>query len=220
MKIGIIGAFDEEIEKLIEIFDLKKDNTKNKNIYVGSYDGKSLFVANSGIGKVNSGAMTQYMIDTYNLDFIINSGCAGSLKDNVKIMDIIISSYVMYHDFSPVRVMAYSVPNEGKVKADQQLIKITEKVLNDLKISNYFIAPITSGDCFVTDSKMRDDIYNRTKALAVDMESTSIGHIATINNVPFVSIRTISDFADGQDDFEVEAAHNSSIIVKNIIESI
>ena len=65
---------------------------------------------------------------------------------------------------------------------------------------------------------MRDDIYERTKAYAVDMESTSIGHISKLNNVPFLSLRTISDFSDGQEDFEVVAAYKSSNLVKEIIE--
>ena len=42
---------------------------------------------------------------------------------------------------------------------------------------SYYIAPIASGDCFVTDAKMRDYIYKTTGAYAVDMESASIGHI-------------------------------------------
>ena len=85
---------------------------------------------------------------------------------------------------------------------------------------NYYVSPITSGDCFVTDSKVRDEIYNRTKATIVDMESASIGHISRKNNVPFVCIRTVSDFADGNDDFEKEAGERSTEIVKKIIENL
>ena len=65
---------------------------------------------------------------------------------------------------------------------------------------------------------MRDDIYNRTGAYAVDMESGSIGHICKLNSIPFLSLRTISDFADGVEDFEVIAAYKSSQLVKEIIE--
>ena len=64
---------------------------------------------------------------------------------------------------------------------------------------------------------MRDSIYKMTGCYAVDMESASIGHICKINSVPFLSVRTISDFADGNDDFEVVAAYKSSQLVKEII---
>lgn len=123
MKIGIIGAFDEEIEKFIEMFNLIKDESNNRNIYVGKTNNKDLIVCKSGIGKVNSAAMTQYIIDNYKPDLIINSGCAGSLTCKVKIMDVILSSYVTYHDFSPLRIMEFSTPDNGKIKADNTLIK-------------------------------------------------------------------------------------------------
>lgn len=79
MVIGIIGAFDEEVEKFIEVFKLKKEQDVIWDIYLGEYQEKKLVVCRSGIGKVNSGAMTQYLIDYFHVDLIINSGCAGSL---------------------------------------------------------------------------------------------------------------------------------------------
>lgn len=218
MKISIIGAFDEEVLKFIEIFDLKKEN--ERDIYIGKYKNKDLIVSKSGIGKVNSAAMTQYIIDKYNPDLIINSGCAGSLSTNIKIMDVIVSSYVTYHDFLPTRIMEFSTPENGKITADNSLIKLAEKSLNKLDSYNYYIAPIASGDCFVTSENLRDEIKNNTGAYAVDMESASIGHIAKLNKVPFVSIRTISDFSDGCDDFEELAAYKSSELVKDMIYSL
>lgn len=220
MNIGIIGAFDEEVEKFIEVFHLVKDDSHIWDIYTGIFEGKHLFVCRSGIGKVNSEAMTQYLIDHYHIDLVINSGCAGSLLSKVKIMDVVLSSYVTYHDFQPTRVMEYSVPELGKVQASTKLIHIAEDALKKLEVDNYYIAPIASGDCFVTDAEMRDQIYKATGAYAVDMESASIGHICKLNQVPFLSLRTISDFSDGNEDFEVIAAYKSSQLVKEMIEAL
>lgn len=218
MIVGIIGAFDEEVEKFIETFQLKEEEDSIWNIYLGEYKGKQLVVCRSGIGKVNSGAMTQYLIDHFHVDLIINSGCAGSLLSKVKIMDVILSNYVTYHDFQPTRVMEYSVPEQGKVTASTKLIHVAEEALAKIEVKNYYIAPIASGDCFVTDANMRDRIYTATGAYAVDMESASIGHICKLNRIPFLAVRTISDFSDGQEDFEVIAAYKSSQLVKTMIE--
>lgn len=218
MIIGIIGAFAEETEKLIELFKLKKDDSTSREIYIGYHNDKKLVVCNSGIGKVNSAAMTQFIIDHYQVSLIINSGCAGSLLSKVKIMDVILSNYVTYHDFNPTRIMEFSTPENGKITASSTLITKAEEALKKSDIENYYIAPITSGDCFVTDAKMRDDIYKRTGAYAVDMESASIGHICKLNSIPFLSLRTISDFSDGVENFEVIAAYKSSHLVKEIIE--
>lgn len=217
--IGIIGAFDAEVEKFIEMFEMDKEDS-SREVYYKKIKDDLLVVARSGIGKVNSAAMTQYLIDKYNVDLVINSGCAGSLLNKVGIMDVVISSYVTYHDFSPTRIMEYSMPDNGKVQASTKLIKIAEDSIKKLDSYNYFIASICSGDCFVTSSEMRDAIYEATGCYAVDMESGSIGHICKQNSVPFVSIRTISDFADGEDDFENIAAYKSSHLVKHMIEEI
>lgn len=216
MTIAVIGAFDEEIEKLVNIYSLEKED--KRNIYTGKYNNKSLVVANSGIGKVNASSMTQYIIDKYNPNYIINSGCAGSLDKKFKIMDIIVSNYVTYHDFLPFRIMEAQTPDNGKIKASNKLIDIAKKAFNNLDIDNYYIDSIATGDCFVTDEKMRDSIKESTGSSAVDMESACIGHVAKINNVEFICIKTLSDFSDGNDDFEVEAAYKSSMIVNKIIE--
>ena len=180
MKIAVIGAMDVEVENLKTTLNLKKED--NNDIYVGIFCNKEIILSKSGIGKVNSAANTQYIIDKYMPNYIINTGCAGSLTD-------------------------------------KKLISITEDILKKENV-NYYVSPITSGDCFVTDSKVRDEIYNRTKATIVDMESASIGHISRKNNVPFICIRTVSDFADGNDDFEKEAGERSTEIVKKIIENL
>ena len=78
--IGIIGAMQNEIDKLISYYDLKKDKM-NKDIYVSEFNDKKIVVAMSGVGKVNSAAMTQYIIDKYNVDAIINSGVAGGINN-------------------------------------------------------------------------------------------------------------------------------------------
>jgi len=215
MKFGIIVAMEKEIKKYKELFNLELLDNKF-SIYKGIFLDKTLYFTLCGVGKVNSAMLTQYLIDKYEIDYIINSGCCGSLTDKVKLMDTIISEYVTYHDFSPIRVMETYMPDNGKIKADERLIEITKDILDKNNIS-YHVGGIASGDCFVTNSEIRDDIYNRTNCLAVDMESVSIGQVSKLNNVPFIIIRTISDFADGIDEQEEQAANISAMLVEKII---
>ncbi len=214
--IGVIGAMQNEIEKLIEKYDLKKDKI-NKDIYVNTFNDKSIVVAMSGVGKVNSAAMTQYIIDNYEVDAIINSGVAGGINNNIKVMDIIISDYVTYHDFEPISIMESYVPDKGKIKANTILVSLAQKVINDMNITNAHYAPICSGDAFVQDEVLKNNIHLRTGAVCVDMESASIAHTCSMNGIPFISIRTISDMADGGDYFEDIAAYKSSEFVSKLV---
>lgn len=215
MKVGIIGAMDKEIEKYLVMYDPNLVDAQRK-IYVSG----DVVIAESGIGKVNSAMITQHLIDKYNVDIIISSGCAGSLTNDLEVLDVIIPPYVTYHDFLPDRVMRYSVPDEGKIRVDEHLIELFKETVNNIKHVNYVETPICSGDCYVTDNETAALIIERTGAKVVDMESASIAHVARKNRVPFITIRTISDFADGNDDMEKRAADISSEIIYKCVEKI
>lgn len=215
MTIGVICAMEKEILRYQEVFDLELKNEKLA-IYEGTYQDKKIVLALSGIGKVNASINTQYLIDTYKLDYIINSGCCGSLVEEGNVLDTILVSYATYHDFTPTRIMESCVPNNGKIQVDKTLFALAEDILKENNIA-YKVGGIASGDCFVTDNIMRDDIYNRTKCIAVDMESASIAHTASKNQIPFLIIRSISDFADGIDEQEEKAASISATITHELI---
>ncbi|MBQ8042781.1 MAG: 5'-methylthioadenosine/S-adenosylhomocysteine nucleosidase [Clostridia bacterium] len=213
MKVAIIGAMDKEIERYLELYNPELVDEQRK-----IYKANSVIIAGSGIGKVNSAMMTQHLIDKYNVDIIISSGCAGSLNHDLKALDVIIPPYVTYHDFLPERVMRYSVPDDGNIRVDDQLTKLFKYEIEKMDNVNYVETPICSGDCYVTDDVTAKAIVERTGATVVDMESASIAHVARKNNVPFITIRTISDFADGNDDLEKQAADISSEIIYKCIE--
>lgn len=215
MKVAIIGAMDKEIERYLELYNPELVDNKRK-IYVKD----SVVIAGSGIGKVNSAMMTQYLIDRYNVDIIISSGCAGSLTNDLKVLDVIIPSYVTYHDFLPERVMRYSVPDDGNITVDERLRNLFKETIESIENVHYVETPICSGDCYVTDSETAKSIVDRTGATVVDMESASIAHVSRKNNMPFITIRTISDFADGNDDMEKQAADISSEIIYKCVEKI
>lgn len=215
MTIGIICAMEKEMKKYQEMFDFIKID-EDFDILEGHVFNNKILLCLSGIGKVNASITTQYLIDHYHPDYIINSGCSGSLIENVKVLDTILVEFACYHDFSPIRIMESCVPDNGKIKVDSRLFAIAKDVLEKEKIS-YHIGGITSGDCFVTSNTMRDDIYHRTNCLTVDMESASIAHTARKNQVPFLILRSISDFADGVEEQEEQAANIAAIVVKEII---
>lgn len=215
MTVGIICAMEKEMKKYLEIFDFIKID-KEWDIYEGYISKNKILLCLSGIGKVNASITTQYLIDYHHPNYIINSGCSGSLIEQVKVLDTILVEFACYHDFTPTRIMESCVPDNGKIKVDSSLFKIAKKVLQEQNVT-YHIGGITSGDCFITSSTMRDDIYDRTGCLTVDMESASIAHTARKNKIPFLILRSISDFADGVEEQEEKAANISAMVVREIL---
>ena len=58
------------------------------------------------------------------------------------------------------------------------------------------IGTVASGDQFVSNKALKEQIIANTGAFCTEMEGAAIAHTAWRNGVPFVVIRAISDKAD------------------------
>lgn len=218
MKIIIIGAMEKEIDFLNAHYHAKKTEGIFP-IYESLTSSNFIYLCQSGVGKVNSAMNTQYLIDQFKPDCVINTGCAGSLSKEVQIMDMVLSDTVTYHDFYPLRIMKKYTPDKGWIKSDENMLQIAKEMAKKNQIP-YQVGTICSGDHFVTNDQMRDEIKVATNALCVDMESASIAHVCRQNMIPFLAIRTISDFADGVEEKEREAALRSGQVVIDCVEQL
>ena len=82
--IGIIGAMDEEVEQLVEVMEITREETKACMTFkAGKLAGKDVVIVRSGIGKVNAAACTQILVDDFKADYIINTGIAGHLRQRL-----------------------------------------------------------------------------------------------------------------------------------------
>jgi adenosylhomocysteine nucleosidase len=225
--IGIIGAMDLEIELLRNNMNLiMKENIAGINYYLGKIEEKDVILTCCGIGKVNAAACTQILIDRFKIDYIINTGIAGGLHKDVEVCDLIISNDVTYHDVRKQQ-MKNHFPFKECFEGDKRLIECAVKVceLSKNEDWNYHIGRIVTGECFVSDNILKKSIIEEYSPHCVEMEGAAIGHVAHINNIPFVVIRSISDNADSEatmsyEAFEKISAEHSSAIVLNMIKMI
>lgn len=99
--------------------------------------------------------------------------------------------------------------------ADSELLGAAKKIAESKK-TIYFGKMIT-GEQFIIDD-MRAAINEKYSPLSVDMETASIAHTCYVNQIPFISIRTITDTAthSGVANFK-QNCKQASIISKNII---
>jgi adenosylhomocysteine nucleosidase len=194
MSIGIIGAMDTEIKDLLaQMNDYTIEEYNQQKYYLGKIAGTKVIVARCGIGKVNAAIFTQLMILKFNPEYIINTGVAGSLKDENKIGTVIISEDVTYHDVRVIQ-MESTFPFVNSFTADTCLIKKMKYVTR--KDGNIKYGTIVSGDAFINEDIKKDEIRLEYNAECVDMEAAAIGHTCYINQIPFIIIRTICDNAD------------------------
>ena len=220
--IGIIGAMPSELKDIQSAqVNSVKTEIAGYEFYESMHSKNKIITVCCGIGKVNSAICTQILIDKFQVEQIINTGIAGGMKSDIKILEIVISNSVLSHDLDSHFLNDYP-PYHAEFESDNKLQELAKSVCDDMQIVNY-TGKIISGDAFITDSAVKAKLMQQHNPYAVDMETSAIGQCAWRNQIPFVSVRCISDLADDNgamsfDEFEKLAAKRVAEIVLTMCE--
>ena len=226
MKLGIIGAMELEVETLLEKMEGKIATTHaGSTFYEGKLSGLDVVVVQCGIGKVNAALCVQILCDCYQVTAVVNTGIAGSLCADLDIGDLVISRDAMYHDFDCVH-FGYpmgKVPGMDVVAfpADEAMADLAYAAAEAVNPGHTQRGRVASGDKFVAEQAVKDNIIEITGALCTEMEGAAIAQTAYRNQVPFVIIRAISDKADNSAEmdyptFERIAAHRCAAVTMTL----
>lgn len=196
-KIGIIGAMRVEIEALAAAMENPKTEViSGIEFRSGILCGREAVLAVCGVGKVFAALCAQTMILRYGVDAVINTGVAGTLSGELSIGDIAVAADVVQHDMdtSPLGdpVGLISGLNIVHMKTDGALADAVVSAIDRLG-GKSLRGTIATGDVFVADAAKKAYIRDTFGAVACEMEGGAIGQVCTVNEVPFVIIRAISD---------------------------
>ena len=223
-KLGIIGAMAVEVETLkSEMSNLTVTKKAGMEFYDGVLEGLPVVVVQCGVGKVNAAMCAQVLCDCFQVTHLVNTGIAGSLCADLDIGDLLISNDAMYHDFD-VQHFGYEmgeVPGMGVLTfaADEEMISYAVAAAEAVNPGHSRIGRVASGDMFVAEKAVKENIIAKTQALCTEMEGTAIAHVAFRNQLPFVILRAISDKADDSAEmdyptFEAIAAHRCAQVAR------
>ena len=194
MKIGIITAMSSEQKQVAKLLENKKEYTEGPFQYTeGSIRNNTIILMKCGIGKVNAAAGTVELIRTFQPDCVISTGVAGGIDSCLKIMDVVVSRQVVYHDVWCGEGNMYGQIQglPARFEGNATLFDCAMSLDTPTAIHGGLIC---SGDKFITDRSELNDIKEKFhEGLAVDMESGAIAQICYIYKVPFISFRIISD---------------------------
>lgn len=201
--IGIIGAMESEVNALQKaLSSVEKTEYCNLTFYKGELYGKNLVVVKSGIGKVNAALCSQILILKFGVTRVINTGIAGATGASLGIFDFVVSTKAVYHDFDTT-AFGYKlgqVPGlPEQFTADEKMADCLVSAFNQTEFSKehkIVKGLIASGDQFISAGEKKDFIKSNFAPLCVEMEGCAIAHACSVNKVPFVIIRCMSDMAD------------------------
>lgn len=229
MRIGIIGAMEEEIDLLKkELSNPQETLIAGCEFCEGRLRGVDVILVKSGIGKVNAAISTTLLHQMYYPDYIINTGSAGGFHQDLSVGDIVISTQVRYNDVDAT-VFGYEFGQVPRMPAsyepDSLLMQSAVECAEEIGIHSVQ-GLILSGDSFIGSEAQADIIRNRFKdPYASEMEAGAIAQVAHQFQCPFVIIRALSDIA-GQDSkvsydqFLETASVNSANLVLLMLEDL
>ena len=137
-------------------------------------------------------------------------------------MDVVISTEAAFHDQSPIMEKYY--PYKKFFEADPALARLCCRACGELPLhGRYLCGRIVTGDVFVNDRAVKQDLIERFAPSCTEMEGAAIAHASYVNGTPFLIIRTMSDSADDNadtayDNFIEAAARQSASIVLKMLE--
>ncbi|MBQ3871207.1 MAG: 5'-methylthioadenosine/adenosylhomocysteine nucleosidase [Clostridia bacterium] len=209
--IAIIGAMNTEVTLLLENMQNVTETRKSGKIYyTGNLKDHEIVLVESGMGKVNSAICTQQLIDLFAPEVVINTGIAGGIAPGLHVGDFVIGKSAVEHDFdlSPVGYVRGHVLGGNKKEVtyfttrDDLIDEIRSAALDYLPAEKIHVGTIATGDQFICTHEAKKELWELFGAYAAEMEGGAIAHVCTVNDVPCILLRAISDLAD-------EGAHES-----------
>lgn len=226
MKIGLMGAMDEEIGLFIA--NMGKGNVQEAagfRFHLGKLGSREIVVVKSGVGKVNAGVCAQLLISRFSVSAVIFTGVAGAINPALSRGDVVVGRDSVQHDMDATALKF----KKGRIpftdlhyfKASEHLASLASAAGKTLGLKTVE-GRVLTGDQFISDSSRRSALREEFKGDCVDMEGAAVAHVCSLHGIPHVIIRSISDSADSSaaddfSDFLKAAAKNSYSIASSII---
>ena len=168
---GIVVALPEELTTLTS-------KTVEKGCCIWISD--NLLAAYSGAGVANALSASELLV-AKGAKQLISWGCSAALSPSLRQGDLILADKLLDSDHMIMDVNA-DWHNYSKNLLSQSLIVHTGNLVESKSI--------------VSSSKDKNQLYSKTGAIALDMESIAIAKVARQNALPFLAIRVIVDPAN------------------------
>lgn len=207
-KILVSVAMQQEAKPFLELATIKNEFQVNNvaSAWELEFEGKNFVLIQSGIGLTNAAVAVTSMFANYDFEYVFSAGSAGGMGQNIRVGDIICGTKYTYNG-ADARMFGYELGQVPHMPveyfASEKILDIAKNTLNDDRV---FYGQIISGDSFVTETNIGTKREDYPQCLATDMETTAIAQTCYTNNVPFVSVRCISDLCgpNAEEDFYME----------------
>lgn len=194
VKIGIVVADYDEYAPFAEAVDYlsaKEYKYFNRKAIEFNINDVSVICINCGIGKVNAATAATHLVDT-GCTYILNYGLSGGIS-RVRRGEIVLPDKFLEHDFdlTGIGYKPCEKPSQKYIyEADKLLLKAAQSAIGECEHGT-----AVCGDRFICSATDRDFLRDTFDATTCDMETAAIASVCDMANIPFLSLRRVSDDA-------------------------
>ena len=174
--IVLISATENEVNGLLNSLRDKQTSKLNSiKIFSGKFLDIDIVIAIPGVGIRKARNCTNILIKKYKPKTIISAGFAGALNPKLRLGDVIIPDWVL------------SLKNAEKIYLDNKLPYIAFK---------YIKGGLVTESSFINEKYKKLDLFVRSGADIVDMETWAIADAARKLDTRVISVRAVSDLTN------------------------
>ncbi len=221
--IGVVVAMDAELRHLLERVEIEREERDGPWLdRHATVAGVPLVVVRSGMGMVNAGAATERLIDLHQPNAVLNFGCSGAHRRDVLQGDVVIGERSVHHAALHIlpsgeevhKGMHVEVAGEAfaptHLPSDPALLSLARAASEGwtpepwprslgwpetvpYREPKAHIGAIGSADVWTQAHARLDALHSQHRTLCEDMEAAAIAQVCALHQIPFLTIKDISN---------------------------
>lgn len=244
----IQGAMDSEINLLLENLEqVQKEIIRGYPFYMGLYKNRPVIVQKTFQGMTNAATATMLAISHFSPAWILNQGVCGGHDPALHRGDIILGQNIMnYSNFKigftdsdnpfegcePIGLEIPVIKTHGVNGACQEsnkicmfhsnntLLQTARRVSAPDKSSKVLTGTIASADAWIDRKDLMKYIHETYHTSGEDMETASVAQLCFTYDIPFLSIRALSNSLVNDEEFDEGTTQGLQQYTLKVLESL
>lgn len=246
----IQGAMESEICHLSShLENPRKEERFGYSFYIGSYKKHTIIIQKTLQGMTNAAASTMLAIEHYSPALVINQGICGGHSPALHRGDILLGQDIMNYSNLKIEMTASANPLEGchiigceiypsdksadvvtdpetgasKITlfhSDPNLLKIANACPHPSENGKILIGKIASADAWLDRKDLIALMHEKFGTCGEDMETASVAQLCHLFNIPFLSVRMLSNTRVHDEEYDETVASLLQEYTWNVVERI
>ncbi len=212
--IVVTASTEQELKLLISATGARAgSDVAGRPVYLGVCGGAAVYLAVTGIGKVNAAAATMALFDRFSPSLVVNTGCAGAFpQSGLAVGDIALATSEVLGDegvqtpdgWAPLKAIGIPSLTVGGVRYFNEFPLCRETAARAAALAADRGIPLCTGR-FVTVSTCSGtaargvELWERFGGLCENMEGAAVAQVALLCNVPCLEVRGVSNLVEDRD---------------------